>query len=254
MRGSTGRPSPARAVAATTAATFASGSRSSANSPVAIVRTDRGVIDNADSTLRLAGELNLKDESLALVATSRPKDFSPLSLRTPITVRGTLAQPRIGVEGGRLVGKLGVAAALGAAVGAVRGPDPFDRLRQQGSRRSVCRCPTHQAAERECGYRHGVCAGGPLEVAQAPSAPCCRGGEGCRSAALAGPCRRAGEGARLAFRELSRSFGWPEMPTRREIRCQRLGQGRIEPSCSLRGPLSVDRFYYRPLSQPSAQP
>jgi uncharacterized protein involved in outer membrane biogenesis len=82
-----------------------------------IVRTDRGVIDNTDSTLRLAGELNLKDESLALVATSRPKDFSPLSLRTPITVRGTLGQPRLGVEGGKLVGKLGVAAALGAALG-----------------------------------------------------------------------------------------------------------------------------------------
>jgi hypothetical protein len=82
-----------------------------------ILRTDRGVIDNSDSTVRLAGELNLKDESLAFVATSRPKDFSPLSLRTPITVRGTLAQPRIGVEGGKLAGKVGVAAALGAALG-----------------------------------------------------------------------------------------------------------------------------------------
>ncbi len=84
-----------------------------------IVRTDRGVIDNADSTLRLAGELNLKDESLALVATSRPKDFSPLSLRTPITVRGTLARPHLGVEGGKLVGKVGVATALGAALGPI---------------------------------------------------------------------------------------------------------------------------------------
>jgi uncharacterized protein involved in outer membrane biogenesis len=82
-----------------------------------IVRSDRGVIDNTDSTVRLAGELNLKDESLALVVTSRPKDFSPLSLRTPITVRGTLAQPRVGVEGGKLAGKVGVAAALGAALG-----------------------------------------------------------------------------------------------------------------------------------------
>jgi uncharacterized protein involved in outer membrane biogenesis len=82
-----------------------------------IVRTDRGVIDNSDSTVRLAGELNLKDESLALVATARPKDFSPLSLRTPITVRGTLAQPRIGIEGGKLASKVGVAAALGAALG-----------------------------------------------------------------------------------------------------------------------------------------
>lgn len=84
-----------------------------------IVRTDLGVIDNADSTLLLAGELNLKDETLALVVTSKPKDFSPLSLRTPITVRGTLAQPRIGVDGGKLLGKVGVAAALGAALGPI---------------------------------------------------------------------------------------------------------------------------------------
>lgn len=77
------------------------GARIQATAHNGIVRADRSVIDNADSTLRLAGELNLKDESLALVATSRPKDLSPLSLRTPITVRGTLAQPRIGVEGGR---------------------------------------------------------------------------------------------------------------------------------------------------------
>jgi uncharacterized protein involved in outer membrane biogenesis len=82
-----------------------------------ILRTERGVIDNADTTVRVAGELNLKDESLALVATARPKDFSPLSLRTPITVRGTLAQPVIGIEGGKLAGKVGAAALLGAALG-----------------------------------------------------------------------------------------------------------------------------------------
>jgi AsmA family protein len=82
-----------------------------------VLRTDRGVIDNSDTTLRLAGELNLKDESLALVASARPKDFSPLSLRTPITVRGTLARPVIGIDGGKLAGKVGAVAALGAALG-----------------------------------------------------------------------------------------------------------------------------------------
>ncbi len=82
-----------------------------------IVHTDRGVIDNSDTTILLAGGLNLKDETLALVATARPKDFSPLSLRTPITVRGTLAHPHLGVQGGKLAGKVGGAAALWAALG-----------------------------------------------------------------------------------------------------------------------------------------
>jgi AsmA family protein len=82
-----------------------------------IVRTDRGVLDNADSTVWLSGQVNLKDETLALVARSRPKDLSPLSLRTPVTVRGTLAQPVVGIDGARLAGKLGTAALMAAAMG-----------------------------------------------------------------------------------------------------------------------------------------
>jgi AsmA family protein len=82
-----------------------------------IVRTDLAVLDNEDSTIRVAGELNLQDESLALVARTRPKDFSPLSLRTPIRVRGTLADPVVSIDGGGLAGRLGAAALLGLAVG-----------------------------------------------------------------------------------------------------------------------------------------
>ncbi len=78
----------------------------------------RGVIDNADSTVRLNGRINLRDETLALRATVRPKDVSPLSLRTPLLVTGTLADPCVGVEGGRLAGR--VLAALGLA--AIAGP------------------------------------------------------------------------------------------------------------------------------------
>ncbi len=111
-----------------------------------VVRTDRGVIDNADSTLRLAGELNLKDETLALVATSRPKDFSPLSLRTPITLRGTLAQPRIGLEGGKLVGKVGIAAALGAAIGPFAALIPLIDFGQKEEGDACASAPTVPAA------------------------------------------------------------------------------------------------------------
>ncbi len=83
-----------------------------------VATTRRAVIDNADSTVRLNGRINLRDETLALRATVRPKDVSPLSLRTPLLVTGTLADPRVGVEGGRLTGR--VLAALGLA--AIAGP------------------------------------------------------------------------------------------------------------------------------------
>lgn len=82
-----------------------------------VVRIRRAVVDNRDSTLRIAGQVNLRDESLALQARVRPKDLSPLSLRTPVTVSGTLAKPQIGVDSRRLAGKVAGAVVLGAVAG-----------------------------------------------------------------------------------------------------------------------------------------
>lgn len=75
------------------------------------------VLDNRDSTVRVDGHIDLRDESLALRAVARPKDFSPLSLRTPVVVGGTLSQPVVGIEGGRLATR-GVVAAVLAAIAA----------------------------------------------------------------------------------------------------------------------------------------
>lgn len=81
-----------------------------------VATLQRAVLDNADSTLRVAGRVNLRDESLALVARSRPKDFSPLSLRAPVTVSGTLAKPQVGIDGRGLAGKVIGSVVLGAVV------------------------------------------------------------------------------------------------------------------------------------------
>lgn len=70
-----------------------------------VVRLRQAVLDNADSTLRLAGQVDLRDETLALQAQVKPKDFSPLALRVPIVVSGTLGAPVVGVDGQRLAGK-----------------------------------------------------------------------------------------------------------------------------------------------------
>lgn len=75
------------------------------------------VIDNRDTTVRINGHVNLRDESLALRLVARPKDWSPLSLRTPITVTGPLGKPDVGIEGRRLAGRVIGALALGAAAG-----------------------------------------------------------------------------------------------------------------------------------------
>ncbi|MEO5697441.1 MAG: AsmA family protein [Burkholderiaceae bacterium] len=90
-----------------------------------VLHTQHAVLDNADSTVKIEGTINLRDESLALKATSKPKDFSPLALSTPIIVGGTLGSPDVGIEGGKLAGKVLGAAALGAVLAPLAAVLPF---------------------------------------------------------------------------------------------------------------------------------
>jgi AsmA family protein len=88
------------------------------NTQDGVMHLKRGVLDNPDSTIRVAGQIDLRNESLALAARAKPKDVSPASLRAPVTVTGTLSNPSFGVEGKQLTGRV-----LGALVlGTVAGP------------------------------------------------------------------------------------------------------------------------------------
>lgn len=81
-----------------------------------VVKPQLAVIDNADTTVNVQGQVDLRDESLALRAVAKPKDFSPLALRAPITLGGTMAEPKVGIEGKKIAGKVLGALALGAVV------------------------------------------------------------------------------------------------------------------------------------------
>ena len=82
-----------------------------------VMKITRGVFDNPDSTIRVAGQLDLRTEQLALAARARPKDVSPVSLRAPVTVTGTLSHPSVGVQPSKLAARAAGAVALGALVG-----------------------------------------------------------------------------------------------------------------------------------------
>lgn len=73
-----------------------------------------GVFDTRDSTIFTSGSLSLADERLALVLTARPKDFSPLTLRAPLRVEGTFADPDVRLDGKTIGLKVLAAAALAA--------------------------------------------------------------------------------------------------------------------------------------------
>ncbi|MEO8279666.1 MAG: AsmA family protein, partial [Ideonella sp.] len=77
------------------------------------LRVDKGVmkpqvmvVDTRDSTVWVDGAISLVDESLDLRAVTSPKDFSPLSLRTPVLVKGTMAAPAISLAAKPLAGKV----------------------------------------------------------------------------------------------------------------------------------------------------
>ena len=70
------------------------------------------VIDTRDSTIWIDGSLSLQTEALDLRAVVSPKDFSPMSVRSPIHVKGTFSNPAVSVEMGPLGAKVGAAALL----------------------------------------------------------------------------------------------------------------------------------------------
>ena len=60
------------------------------------------VLDTIESAIWVEGSLSLATEAMELRAVVTPKDFSPLTLRTPLLVRGTFANPAVSLEKGPL--------------------------------------------------------------------------------------------------------------------------------------------------------
>ena len=71
-------------------------------------------IDTTHVLITGRGQVDLKSENIDLELGGQPKEVRFLRLRTPITVRGTLAHPQIGVDTGKALRQAGGAAALGA--------------------------------------------------------------------------------------------------------------------------------------------
>ena len=56
------------------------------------------VVDTTDTTVWVNDSLSLAAEKLNLRAMALPKDFSPLTLRTPLNVTGSFANPQVSLE------------------------------------------------------------------------------------------------------------------------------------------------------------
>lgn len=74
------------------------------------------IVDTRDSLVRVEGDLSLATERMKLQAKVEPKDVSPLSLRTPLKLEGTLSDPDISLEKAPLLRRVVPAAVLGVVV------------------------------------------------------------------------------------------------------------------------------------------
>lgn len=72
------------------------------------------VLDTTDTVLTGKGAISLRNETLDLELSANPKDWSPLSVRTPIELKGTFKNPKPGIKPGAAVARGAAAVALGA--------------------------------------------------------------------------------------------------------------------------------------------
>lgn len=73
------------------------------------------IVDTPSATIIASGTISLAEEKLALTLTSHPKSLSPLSLRTPVDVRGSFSEPSVRLHPRPLGMKVLAAAALSVA-------------------------------------------------------------------------------------------------------------------------------------------
>ena len=78
-----------------------------------VLRSRVFVLDTPDSTAWIDGSVSLASEAIDLRMVVSPKDFSPLTLRAPLHVGGSLANPTLSVESAPLAAKAAGAVMLG---------------------------------------------------------------------------------------------------------------------------------------------
>ncbi len=86
------------------------------------------VLDAEHTTAAAEGRIDLRNETLDLRVTARPKQFTAFALRGPVLVTGSLQSPKIGVDWKSAIARGGAAIALGVAASPAAAVLPFVQL------------------------------------------------------------------------------------------------------------------------------
>lgn len=81
-----------------------------------VLTARRLVVDTGAVLAQGKGQINLRNETLNLSLSGKPKHFRLIRLAAPITLKGRLDNPKMGVDIGKALPQLGISAALGALV------------------------------------------------------------------------------------------------------------------------------------------
>lgn len=122
--------------------------------------SDVFLFDTSDTNIEGKADINLKTETIDAEVEAHPKDMSPLTARTPITIKGPLKKPGIGINPGPLAAKGAAATAL-AFIAPIAAFLPF--IDTGGGEDADCR-----ALIRGVRARHGDAIPGPTP-AEAPA-------------------------------------------------------------------------------------
>jgi hypothetical protein len=81
-----------------------------------VLTLDKLMIDTAAVQATGKGTINLRDETFSIVINGKPKHFRILHLAAPITLKGRLDDPKVGLDIGKAAPQLAFSAVLGALV------------------------------------------------------------------------------------------------------------------------------------------
>jgi len=90
-----------------------------------VMQATDSVIDTDVVRATLKGSVNLGSEQLDLRLEGQPKKPRLLHVWAPITLRGSLAHPALGVDAGKVAAQAGLGVALGALLGPLAAIFPF---------------------------------------------------------------------------------------------------------------------------------
>jgi hypothetical protein len=90
-----------------------------------VLTARRILIDTGAVQAQGKGTIDLKNETLNLALTGKPKHFRLVRVAAPITLKGRLDSPKLGVDLGKAAPQLGAAVVLGALVNPVAAVLPF---------------------------------------------------------------------------------------------------------------------------------